>query len=326
MAKITTIRHEGKLPTPVVDALPGQKAPSSVLDIKRVAAYCRVSTLAEEQELSYESQQKYYKALFEKDKSKILIGVYGDQGITGTSMEKRPGFQDLKRDCKHGRIDEVYTKSISRFSRNYKECIDCINELRDLGIVVYFEKEKLSTNDENMDMILKIMAILAQEEANSISQNITLAIDYRNRKGDPVRQAPYGYRRQRKVVDGIHPWKINEDEARRVRLAYRKYLEGNSMVEVANILNEFEKENDGTRKWHGQSVGEMLKNEAYVGDVITNKTYTVDYLTKVQKVNKGERPQYYLKDHHEPIISREDFARVFKMRGRSLPECMQNQD
>lgn len=134
--KITTIHHPGLL-----EKKQQINNSMSLLERKRVAAYVRVSTLSEEQELSYDAQCEHYKALFKDDPKHILIGVYADHGISGTFASKRPGFMDLIRDCKHGRIDEVYTKSISRFARNFAECIDYVKQLRDLGIVIYFEKE-----------------------------------------------------------------------------------------------------------------------------------------------------------------------------------------
>ena len=320
MPKITTVHHEsGRLKKPNY-ADPNAKVP--LLERKRVAAYCRVSTLQEEQELSYEAQQKYYKALFENDPHKILISVYGDEGITGTSVEKRPGFMDMMRDAEHGRLDEIYTKSISRFARNFAECLEYVRKLQKLGIVVHFEKEGFSTEDKNIEMVLSLMAIMAQEESNSISQNITLAHDHYNKQGDPCTQASYGYKRDKKKTDGIHKWRINEKEAEVVRKVFSLYLEGISEMEIAKRMNELEAENNSKKRWTKNSISNMLRRETYVGDIITNKTYTVDYLTHKSKVNNGERPQYYLKNHHEAIISREDFEKVQKILGRSLPKCM----
>lgn len=317
MPKITTVHHKGKKPSQQ------NKTEYPLLERKRIAAYCRVSTLEEEQDQSYEAQQRYYKTLFESNEKYILIGVYGDEGISGRLASKRPGFQDLMRDCRHGRIDEIYTRSISRFARNYSECVEYVRELKKLGIVVHFEKENFTTNDQNIEMLLSIMAIIAQEESNSISQNITLAHEYRNRKGDPIRRAVYGYKRDRKATDGVHKWRIKEDEAERVRMVFSLYLQGISQTEVAKKMNEYEANHEATRTWSQKAIHNMLINEAYVGDLITSKSYTVDYLNHIRKNNKGEKQQQYLKDHHPAIISREDYAKVHTMLGRSLPECMQ---
>lgn len=319
MPNITTVYHKGDKPKEEPESF--QKVP--ILERRiRVAAYCRVSTLAEEQALSFEAQQKYYTTQFENDPDRILIGIYGDDGISGTSATKRPGFMDLMQDCRHGRIDEIYTKSISRFARNFSECVAYVRELTSLGVVVYFAKENVSSADANVDMILSIMAIIAQEESNSISQNIILAHKYRNRKGDPIKRASYGYRRDRKATNGVHLWHIDAEQAKRVRLVFSLFLEGHSKKEIADLLNAYEKEHGGTKKWTPNVVGNMLVHEAYVGDLITSKIYTVDYLNRITKVNQGEKEQYYLKNHHPAIISREDYARVYRMLGRRLPECM----
>ena len=322
MSKTITIHHQEGKARPKAR----QECNVPILERKRVAAYCRVSTLQCEQELSYEAQQKYYISMFDNNPAYILIKVYGDDGITGTSATKRPGFMDMIRDCKCGRIDEIYTKSVSRFARNFSECVEYVRKLRDMGIVIHFEKENFSSNDENIEMLLSIMAIIAQEEVNSISQNITLAQHHRNQKGDPILPAPYGYNRDRKATNGIHLWHICDKEADRVRKAFDWYLAGYSKKAIAEMLNAYEKEQGSEKKWSNVAILNMLRREAYVGDIITNKTYTVDYLTKESRVNNGEREQFYLRNHHPAIVSREDFAKVQQMLGKELPECMRKAD
>lgn len=276
----------------------------------RVAAYCRVSTLAEEQELSFDTQQDYYKTMFENDDRFYLVGVYGDQGITGLQADKRPQFQALMRDCRNGRIDEVYTKSVSRFARNFSECLEYVRELQSLGVVVHFDKENFTTADDNIEMIFSMMAIMAQEEVSSISQAISWSLEQRSRAGDPVMRARYGYTRDRKAIDGIHHWHIKEDEAIRVRKVYDLFLEGNSYTAIVRKMNEYEAKKGGTNKWTCAKVQGILKSEVYVGDILTFKSFTTDYLTKTRKVNEGEHDQQYIKDHHPAIISREKDARA----------------
>ena len=276
----------------------------------RVAAYCRVSTLAEEQELSFDTQLDYYKTLFENDDRYYLVGVYGDQGITGLQADKRPQFQALMRDCRNGRIDEVYTKSVSRFARNFSECIEYVRELQSLGVVVHFDKENFTTADDNIDMIFSMMAIMAQEEVGSISQAISWSFEQRSKAGDPVMKARYGYRRDRKAIDGIHRWHIQENEAVRVRMVYDLFLEGNSYAAIVRKMNEYEAKRGNKTNWTYAKVQSMLKSEVYVGDILTFKTFTADYLTKTRKVNEGEHDQQYIKDHHPAIITREKDARV----------------
>lgn len=276
----------------------------------RVAAYCRVSTLEEEQELSYETQYDYYTARFQKDDTKILVGVYGDNGISGVQASKRPGFMEMIQHCRLGRIQEVYTKSISRFARNFAECIQYTRELKELGVIVHFEKEGITTLDENIEMVLTLMSIVAQEESNSISQSVSWAMEKRSEAGDPIRRAVYGYTRDSFPTNGVHQWHINLEEAKRVRMVFRFFLEGNSYNQIIKHMTAYESKMGVTRKWSAVGIRNMLKHEAYVGDLLTAKSYTVDYLTKTRKVNKGEKEQQYIKDHHPAIISREDFNRV----------------
>lgn len=276
----------------------------------RVAAYCRVSTLEEEQELSYEAQRDYYTALFQNDPSKILVGVYGDNGISGVQASKRPGFMEMIQNCRLGRIEEVYTKSISRFARNFAECIQFTRELKELGVIVHFEKEGITTQDENIEMVLTLMSIVAQEESNSISQNISWAVERRNKAGDPIRRAVYGYTRDHFTTDGVHQWHINMEEAKRVRMVYRYFLDGKSCGDICKTMIAYEAKKGVTRKWSDIAIRNMLRHEAYVGDLLTAKTYRVDYLTKKCKVNKGEREQHYIKNHHPAIISREDYDKA----------------
>ena len=279
----------------------------------RVAAYCRVSTLAEEQELSFDTQLDYYKTLFENDDRYYLVGVYGDQGITGLQADKRPQFQALMRDCRNGRIDEVYTKSVSRFARNFSECLEYARELKSLGVTVHFEKEAFTTADENIDMIFAVMAIVAQEEVNSISQSICWALDQRSRAGDPIMGARYGYIRDKKATDGIHRWHINEEEAKRVKMIYELFLDGLYHTAISKILNDYEKNRGCDQKWTAARVRGILQSEVYVGDILTFKTFTADYLTKKSKVNEGEREQQYIKNHHPGIVTREQYEKVQKI-------------
>ena len=112
----------------------------------RVAAYCRVSTASDEQLNSYAAQNRYYTDLIAAHSNWKLVDVYADEGISGTSAEKRDDFQRLMADCRRGLIDRVLTKSISRFARNTKDCLEAIRELRSIGVSVAFEKENIDTS------------------------------------------------------------------------------------------------------------------------------------------------------------------------------------
>jgi DNA invertase Pin-like site-specific DNA recombinase len=155
---------------------PAQVAPiKDEAAVRRVAAYCRVSTLAEEQELSYETQCAYYARLIEADPTMKLVEVYGDQGGSGLSLKKRPEFQRMMSDCLDGKIDLVLTKSVSRFARNLGDCVNCVRLLREKGIPVMFEKEGITSTDPSCEMLLSVLASLAQQEVHSLSENILVA-------------------------------------------------------------------------------------------------------------------------------------------------------
>ena len=113
--------------------------------IIRCAAYCRVSSDSEDQLNSLMAQTRYYGKFFENSETEILVDIYADEGVTGTREDKREEFQHMMQDCRWGRIDRIYAKSISRFARNTKDCLKNIRELKCLGITIFFEKETTLT-------------------------------------------------------------------------------------------------------------------------------------------------------------------------------------
>ena len=278
-------------------------------EVQRVAAYCRVSTLMEEQEDSYETQQAYYKQLIDANPKYILVDVYGDHGVSGLSMKKRTEFCRMMQDCMDGKVDLVMTKSISRFARNLADCVKCVRLLREKGIPVLFEKEGLNSTDPSCEMILSVLATLAQEESNSISQNITWAHNHRNASGCPSRVARYGYRKK-KDDSGKKGWVIYEPEAELVRLAFDMAARGEKYKAILAALNDMEKTRGTGVLWNQPRLHAMLTSETYIGDILTNKTYTPDFLTKRHLKNNGERAQYYIEKHHAPIVDKATFERV----------------
>ena len=277
--------------------------------VRRVAAYCRVSTLAEEQELSFETQSAYYKGLIEKDPTMMLVGIYGDQGFSGLHASRRKEFLRLIADCEADKVDMVLVKSISRFSRNTVECREYLERLKKHGVAVLFEKEGLNSMDPQTDMILSIYSSMAQSESCSHSENIRWAKQRRAELGDPIRVACYGYRIQKKPGDSYRYWVIQEDEAERVRFIFSLAYQGFTTREITQKLNEREQA-IGQETWTPQRVTLALANEAYRGDILTNKTVILDYLTKKAVRNKGQVEQYYLEQHHDPIVKPEIFDTV----------------
>ena len=277
--------------------------------IKRVAAYCRVSTDSDEQGESYESQISYYESLIKNNPNYQLSGVYGDKGISGLSAEDRPEFMRLIKDCEDGKIDLIYVKSISRFSRNAAECSKYVDLLTSKGVTVIFEKENIRSDDKSLSVVLKILATLAQQESNSISQAQRWAYTQNAKMGRPTRVVAYGYR---KVTKGRnkHVWEINDEKAWRVRKAFALALSDIPIVKIVEELNKIEEEENTGVKWTQSRVSNLLRNEVYTGTIITNKTVVVDYVSKKSVKNNGIVEQVKIENHHEAIVSPFVFKKI----------------
>lgn len=289
--------------------------------VLRAAAYCRVSTLLEEQELSFESQAAYYREFIEKNPRLQLVDIYGDHGISGLRMETRPELQRLIQDCTDGKVDVIYTKSISRIARNAGECQMLLDQLHALGVYIIFEKEKIQSNNESLRLVLKLLASFAQQQSNVQSQAIHWAVDSSAAIGRPVYKTCYGYTKAPPEI-ARHKWLINEEEAQYVRMMFDMIEAGGTSYSVAQKMNEIEKNKGGDFIWYSGKICGMLRNIAYKGDLLTHKTVVTDYLVGKAVKNTGFKSQYYLEDHHPAIISREQFDRVQaimanRKRGRS---------
>ena len=305
-----------------------------------VAAYIRVSTDSSDQENSYEAQESYFNRLMKANPQWNPIGIYSDYGISGTSSEKRTGFRRLLRHCKAGKIDRVICKSISRFSRNTADFMMALDLLRENHVTILFEKENLDTADPTSEFILTTLGAIAQEESRSISGNIKLGNKMRFKRGDVRNADIYGYRYSGEMItsDSGYRYKaveIVEEEAAIVRRIFQAVADGESYADIARKLNyehipapqsnaeklRREKSKKGQLNseleigWTGGRIGNMIRNERYAGDVLVQKTYTPDYLSHEVRVNKGEVQQYYIKDHHPAIVSRELFEKVQEVIG-----------
>ncbi|ROR28087.1 DNA invertase Pin-like site-specific DNA recombinase [Mobilisporobacter senegalensis] len=274
----------------------------------RVAAYCRVSTDSDEQASSYEVQIEHYTNFIQNNHEWELAGIFADDGITGTNTKKRDEFNRMIEECMEGKIDMVITKSISRFARNTLDCLKYIRQLKDKNIPVFFEKENINSMDSKGEVMLTIMASLAQQESQSLSQNVKLGIQYRYQQGEiQINHNRFlGYTKDENKRLIIVP-----EEAEVVKRIYLEYLEGASLLQIARGL-----EADGIltaakkQRWRPETVKKILQNEKYIGDALLQKTYTVDFLSKKRVVNNGIVPQYYVENSHEPIIPREIFMQV----------------
>lgn len=274
----------------------------------KVAAYCRVSTDTDEQATSYEAQVEHYTEYIQKNPDWEFAGIYADDGISGTNTKKREEFNRMIEDCMAGRIEMVITKSISRFARNTLDCLKYIRQLKEKSIPVYFEKENINTMDAKGEVLLTIMASLAQQESQSLSQNVRLGIQYRYQQGK-VQVCTNRFLGYDKDKDGNLV--INPTEAEVVKRIFREYLEGSSLLDICNSLMA-----DGIltgahkKKWVPSTVKKMLTNEKYIGDALLQKTVTVDFLTKKRVSNNGIAPQYYVEGSQPAIISKEIFMMV----------------
>ena len=274
----------------------------------KVAAYCRVSTDTEEQATSYEAQVEHYTEEIKKNPEWEFAGIYADDGISGTDTKNRNEFNRMIGDCMAGKVEMIITKSISRFARNTIDCLQYIRRLKDKGIPVYFEKENINTLDAKGELLLTIMASLAQQESQSLSQNVKLGLQFRYQAGKvQVNHKRFlGYTKDEEGNLVTDP-----EEAAVVRRIYREYLEGSSLLDICrSLMADGILTGAGKEKWGPTTVRKILTNEKYIGDALLQKTYTVDFLTKKRVVNTGIVPQYYVEDSHEAIIPREIYIKV----------------
>ena len=288
-----------------------QVAPVEKKEILRTAAYCRVSTLQEEQDLSFESQCAYYEKVISADPKKELVGIYGDHGISGLHASSRPELQRMLADCMAGKIDYIMTKSISRLARNAKECQEILDQLKERNIPVYFEREGIISTDTQFELILKLLSSTAQEESNSQSLAMRWSHDNNIKRGNPTRVCGYGYRKkERKKNTDKHVWEIYEPEAKKVRMMFEMMMNNYTCAEIARKITEIEYEECSGYEWNSNRVRSILKNEIYKGDIRTHKSVKPDYLSKHIVKNNGQFESYYIEDHHEPIVSPETFDEV----------------
>ena len=278
--------------------------------LKRVCAYCRVSTDSEEQQTSYNSQITYYTDKIKSNPEWKFAGIYADEGISGTQVNKRTEFMRMIDDAINGKIDMIIAKSISRFARNTLDTLKYVRLLRDHNVDVYFEKENIHTLDLDSEMFLTLYSAFAQAESESISQNVKMGIKAKMKRGEYVGLPnPYGYD-WNKVTQELT---INEEQAEVVRMIFNWYADGIGCNTIAKKINEKGIPSPRGKKWSQQYVREMLDQEKYVGDLIGQKLYTVSPITHKKRRNYGEKERYYSKDKHEAIISRELWEKVHEI-------------
>lgn len=267
----------------------------------RLCAYTRVSTKKEEQEFSLNMQNNYWENKFKNNDEVEYVGLFTDEGISGKEMRNRKALNEILSKVRKGEIDRVYTKSISRFARNYTEIIAVIREFKELGVPIIFEKEALNTLDPKCGLLLNIMASLAEEELKSMSKNQKWAARKRFAQGSVELTQIYGY----KMVDG--QLIVNQEEKELIKTIYSLYMQGCGIPKICRILTERGYKTMHGGAWSKTTIRTILSNEKYIGDSLLQKCY---YDLNVRIPNRGELPQYYIENSHEAIIDKATFEAV----------------
>ena len=285
---------------------------------RKVCAYARVSTDSDEQFTSYEAQKDYYEKYIRSKPEWEFVGVYSDEGISGTNIKNRDGFNKMIQAALNGSIDLIVTKSVSRFARNTVDTLTTIRKLKEKGVEVYFEKENIYTMNGSGELLITIMSSLAQEESRSLSENVK----WGHRKSFSDGNVHLAYSRflgYKKGEDGKP--EIVPEEAETIRFIYSKFIEGWSLKNIADELMVRGIKSPGNKdKWSHSTIISILKNEKYKGDALLQKTYVEDFLTHKTVKNNGEVPQYYVEGSHPAIVDPAEWAIVqleFKRREKT---------
>lgn len=271
----------------------------------KVCAYARVSTEKEEQLNSYNSQLKYYEEKIKSNSDWLYVGIYADEGITGTLDYKRDGFMKMMQDATNNKFDMIITKSISRFGRNTFDTLKYVRLLKEKGITIYFEEEHINTLELSGEIMLTVMSAMAQQESENISSHVKLGLQMKLKRGELIGYngcLGYVYDKESKQIS------VNYEEAEIVRYIFERYCQGVGCTTIAKELTTMKyRTPTGKKKWHESTIRGILKNEKYKGDVLQGKTYTTDPISHRRVVNMGEENMYYMQEHHEPIISERMF-------------------
>ena len=272
---------------------------------KKVAAYCRVSTDNEDQANSFESQQRYFRQYIERNPDWELYAIFADEGISGTNTKKRKEFNRMIECAKNGDFDLIITKEISRFARNTLDSIFYTRDLKKHGVGVIFMNDNINTLDGDAELRLAIMSSIAQEESRKTSERVKWGQKRQMEQGVVFGRSMLGY----DVKDG--KMTINEEGAKIVRLIFHKFVdEGKGTHVIARELREEGIEPMRVKEWQNTVILRVIRNEKYCGDLVQKKTYTPDFLSHEKKYNRGQEEFVIIKDHHEPIISRELFDKA----------------
>lgn len=280
-----------------------------MVQVRRVVAYARVSTNTSEQENSLEAQRDFFTKFINKHSDWVFCGVYIDEGITGTNRNRREGFNRMVQDAEDGKFDLIITKSFSRFARNTVDNLIVIRQLKAINVEVYFQKEEVYTFDTKGEFLITLWGGFAQQESESISENIRWGIRraYENGKYSKRTANFLGYARGTEKGAVV----VDEREAKIVKYIYYLFLEGFTDYKIAPWLSSMGIPTPmGNAVWQDTTISNILQNERYKGDALLQKTYVIDPISKKSRKNKGELPQFYVEDGHPAIIPREIFDYV----------------
>lgn len=277
----------------------------------KVAAYCRVSTDSEDQLNSYQAQKAYYNEKIRENSKWDFVGIYADEGISGTQDHKRTDFLRMISDATDKKIDLILTKSISRFARNTLDTLKYVRLLKEKNVGIIFEEENINTLEMSGELLLTILSSVAQQESENISEHVKLGLKMRKEKGELVgfnNCLGYEYDRETKTM------LIKEDEAEIVRYIFDRYCSGIGCKTIARELTaQKHKTPKGLDVWAESTVMGIIKNEKYKGDVLMGKTFTTDPITKKRVTNRGEEDKYYISEHHKGIISAETYEKAHEI-------------
>ena len=280
---------------------------TGILKKRRVAAYCRVSTDMDDQLHSLETQKIEFERKIKENPDWIYAGLYFDEGISGTLLDKREGFNTMIKDALNGKIDLILVKSISRYARNTVHSIQTKRDLEAKGVEIFFEKENISSLDPSCETMFTIYSSFAQEESRQISTNVTWGIRARMREGKyKIARAILGYKKNEKgEMD------IDEEGRKTVECIFTMFMNGYTYREIAkHLINKGIKNSNGNVSWSVSTISELLSNEKYCGDILYQKTYCKSYLTHIRKQNNGEYEKFFFPNHHPAIISKPEFMYV----------------
>jgi DNA invertase Pin-like site-specific DNA recombinase len=273
-----------------------------------VAAYCRVSTMADEQIDSFKSQVAYYTSLINSNPEWENAGIYADEGLSGTQADKRPQFLKMVAAAMNGQIDIILVKSLSRFGRNTVDNLNYIRAFKEKNVAIRFEEEGIDTSKESGEIMITILSSCAQQEVQNTSEHVKTGLKMIMSRGQLIGYngcLGYDYDKATKSI------KVNKEEAKIVRYIFSRYLQGAGTTVLARELTELGyKGKDGNPRWFDSTILGIIKNEKYKGDIVQGKTFTVDPISKRRLRNFGESDQYCIRNHHEAIVSEDDWNKA----------------